>query len=52
MKPAIPLVEAAREVEAILAEAGFESMIIGGRAVFRWGEPRFTRDVDFTVLCP
>lgn len=52
MKPAIPLVEAAREVEAVLAEAGFESVIIGGLAVFRWGEPRLTRDVDFTVLCP
>lgn len=52
MKPAIPLVEAAREVESVLAEAGFPSVIIGGLAVFRWGEPRLTRDVDFTVLCP
>lgn len=32
MKPAIPLVEAAREVEAVLAGAGFESVIIGGLA--------------------
>lgn len=52
MKPAVPLVEAAREVEAVLAEAGFKAVIIGGLAVFRWGEPRLTRDVDFTVLCP
>jgi hypothetical protein len=52
MKPAIPLIEAAREVESILAEAGMKAVIIGGLAVFRWGEPRLTRDVDFTVLCP
>ena len=52
MKAAIPLVEAAREVEAILAAAGIGAVIIGGLAVFRWGEPRLTRDVDFTVLCP
>lgn len=52
MKLAIPLIEAAREVESILAEAGMKAVIIGGLAVFRWGEPRLTRDVDFTVLCP
>jgi hypothetical protein len=27
-------------------------MIIGGLAVQRWGQPRLTRDVDFTVLLP
>jgi len=25
--------------------------IIGGIALLRWGEPRFTRDVDVTLLC-
>jgi hypothetical protein len=27
-------------------------VIIGGLAVQRWGQPRFTRDVDVTVLLP
>lgn len=52
MKPAVPLTEAAREVQSILVELGIEAVIIGGLAIFRWGEPRLTRDVDFTVLCP
>lgn len=52
MRPAIPLLEAAREVEDVLSVIGLQAAIIGGLAVFRWGEPRATRDVDFTVLCP
>ena len=44
--------EAAREVEDVLSALGLKAVIIGGIAVFRWGEPRATRDVDFTVLCP
>jgi hypothetical protein len=52
MNPAIPLLEAAREVEDVLSDLGLEAVIIGGLAIFRWGEPRATRDVDFTVLCP
>jgi Nucleotidyl transferase AbiEii toxin, Type IV TA system len=52
MNPAIPLLEAAREVEDILSQLGLKAIIIGGIAIFRWGEPRATRDVDFTVLCP
>lgn len=35
MKAAIPLVEAAREVEAILAAAGMGAVIIGGLAARR-----------------
>lgn len=52
MKPDVPLIEAAREVQSILVELGIEAVIIGGLAIFRWGEPRLTRDVDFTALCP
>ena len=52
MKPAVPLMEAAREVQSILVELGIEAVIIGGLAIIRWGEPRLTRDVDFTALCP
>ena len=52
MNPAIPLLDAAREVEDILSDLGLKAVIIGGLAIFRWGEPRATRDVDFTLLCP
>ena len=29
---------------------GWNSCIIGGLAVQHWGEPRFTKDVDMTLL--
>jgi hypothetical protein len=51
MRPAAPLLEAAREAQTALADSGSAFILIGGLAVFRWGEPRITRDVDFTVLC-
>ena len=50
MRPDVPLIEAAREVQSILVELGIEAVIIGGLAIFRWGQPRLTRDVDFTAL--
>lgn len=52
MNPAIPLLEAAREVKEVLEALNLKSVLIGGVAVFRWGQPRVTRDADFTVLCP
>ena len=52
MNPAIPLLDAAREVEDVLSDLGLKAVIIGGLAIFRWGEPRATRDVDFILLCP
>ena len=36
----------------ILTEMGIPYVVIGGIAVQCWGEPRFTRDVDVTVLAP
>jgi len=41
-----PLLEAAFELERFFAERGWRSCLIGGIALLRWGEPRFTRDVD------
>jgi hypothetical protein len=35
-----------------LEREGWRFCFIGGLAVLRWGEPRFTRDVDATLLCP
>ncbi len=51
MKDAIPLLEAAREVEQVLSELRLKAVLIGGLAILRWGEARATRDADFTMLC-
>ena len=45
-----PLFDAARELLDTLDALGFRSCLIGGLVVQRWGEPRFTQDVDATVL--
>ena len=42
--------EAALEIQATCVSRGWKFCVIGGVAVQRWGEPRFTRDVDITVL--
>ena len=47
-----PVFEAAREVQDFLRRSGSEFCFIGGVALQRWGQPRFTRDVDLTLLCP
>ena len=41
---------AAAEVEAFCATQGWRWCFIGGLAVQRWGMPRFTQDVDLTLL--
>lgn len=46
------LFDAARELQTLLDTRGWRFCFIGGLAVLRWGEPRFTRDVDVTLLCP
>lgn len=43
---------AAFEVQQCLSGAGEHFCFIGGIALQRWGEARFTRDVDVTVLAP
>ncbi|MGH2545114.1 MAG: hypothetical protein ACRDIB_20175 [Ardenticatenaceae bacterium] len=43
---------AAWEVHQFLTALGIPYAIIGGVAVQRWGEPRFTQDVDLTVAAP
>jgi hypothetical protein len=44
------LLEIARELESFCDSQGWNSCVIGGLAVLRWGEPRVTRDVDLTLL--
>ena len=44
------LFAAAADLQAFCAARGWQSCIIGGLAVQRWGEPRQTRDVDLTLL--
>jgi len=46
------LLGAAVEIQHFLRNAGEHFCFIGGVALQRWGEPRYTRDVDLTLLCP
>lgn len=41
---------AARECQEHCAAQGWQSCIIGGIAVLRWGEPRATQDADLVVF--
>jgi hypothetical protein len=45
-----PLADAAREIDALLRQQGWEYCIVGGVAIGRWGEPRATKDVDLCLL--
>lgn len=47
-----PQFAAALEALAALTVLGRRACVIGGLAVQRWGEPRFTQDADLTVLAP
>jgi hypothetical protein len=51
-RPIPELASAAREVLSVLDEAGVPACLIGGLVVQRWGQPRATTDIDFTVLAP
>jgi hypothetical protein len=44
------LFDAAREIEQLCRQQGWQCCVIGGLAVQRWGDPRQTRDVDLTLL--
>jgi hypothetical protein len=44
------LLLAAKEILDWLDDQNVDGCLIGGLAVQRWGEPRFTHDVDLTVL--
>src|SRR5580700_1653612 len=46
-----PLLEAARGLQIFLEERNWRFAIIGGLALLRWGESRFTRDVDVSLFC-
>lgn len=46
------LLAAAAEIQSFLRRTRERFCFIGGIALQRWGEPRFTRDVDLTLLCP
>ena len=48
--PVTPLFEAACDLQAFFTQRQWRFCIIGGMALLRWGEPRFTRDVDVTLL--
>jgi hypothetical protein len=45
-----PLFQAALELQTELSRCGAKFCFIGGLAVLRWAEPRFTQDVDLTLF--
>ncbi|MDZ4730218.1 MAG: nucleotidyl transferase AbiEii/AbiGii toxin family protein [Xanthomonadales bacterium] len=45
-----PIFEAALEAQSVCLAIKLPHCAIGGLAVQRWGEPRFTADADFSVL--
>jgi hypothetical protein len=44
------LLLAAVRVQSLLRERGWRFCFIGGVAIQRWGNPRFTTDIDLTLL--
>ena len=44
------LLFAAVRVQSLLLERGWRFCFIGGIAIQRWGNPRFTTDIDLTLL--
>ena len=45
-----PIYEAALEIQQFCDDSGWSFCFIGGVAIQRWGEPRFTHDADLTLL--
>lgn len=45
-----PVLDAALAAQAACEAIGLKSCVIGGVALQRWGEPRFTADADLSVL--
>jgi hypothetical protein len=46
------LFDAAHELQSLFDQNGWRFCIIGGIALLRWGQPRYTRDIDVSLLCP
>lgn len=44
------LVQAAAEIQDFMQSRSWRFCFIGGFALLRWGEPRFTQDVDLTLF--
>lgn len=44
------LLAAALELQSFCRHRGWQSCVIGGLAVLRWGRPRATQDVDLSLL--
>lgn len=45
-----PVLDAALAAQAACRQLGLRGCVIGGVALQRWGEPRFTADADLSVL--
>jgi hypothetical protein len=49
--PPIGIFHAASLIQRRFIEVGYQFCFIGGLAFQRWGNPRYTQDVDLTLLC-
>ena len=45
----IDVIQAAADLQKVCQTEGWKFCIIGGLALQRWGEPRFTKDADATI---
>jgi hypothetical protein len=45
-----PVLDAALQAQQVCINTGYRFCVIGGVALQRWGEPRFTADADLSVL--
>lgn len=50
-QPPIGIFHAATEIQRLFESFGYDFCFIGGLAFQRWGNPRYTQDVDLTLLC-
>lgn len=46
----IPVYQAAADLQHFCEDKGWQFCFIGGIAIQRWGEPRYTQDADLTLL--
>ena len=49
--PGNPVIETALELQTFCKQQKWRFCFIGGIAVQRWSEPRFTNDADLTLVC-
>ncbi len=52
IEPPVGIFHAATQIQNQFESVGYDFCFIGGLAFQHWGNPRYTQDVDMTLLCP